>query len=734
MTKISMHFVSSTDEPIAIAPVTIQLTYSAMNQCSNDVIMSRQEEFTTDANGDLLVDLLACDRLYHVTVYDTEQETSIHHDFYVPPVNDPDSVFNLTDLIVKCNTSLSSLPYDEVALIKIIAAKLEAQAAAVAAIAAKNAANVSAEAAQVSENNAQASALEAEEFKNISSTKADEAAGSVETINDILVDLNASLATLPTDIAISGVLEPQNTEGLTVPKIVTSNPILEVPNGPLNAQAQALLNILHSFIRKSAPVVSSISGIKLLVKNSLYTKAFSTGYYTDGDGGGGAYYLDIADTVSLDNGITTIVAQDGGRWKLAETQKISLLQCGLKNTGQPEDAANNVLRFQAAINYAYPLGKKLYAPAGVYKFNAGVLKNSDYFGLNIEGDGYAKTIFDYSLSPANTVFLTLEGGSGYLCGAVISGICFEGSATSIATEIDGQCGQNFHHCQFGINAIGILPHNKRLGSFTEYIIASECDFSTTCIEHLVFRRSEGDASFHGTGLLNCTLGEDQYATKPKIRIGGADSTNNAIFVYNSSLSFQIWKNTNLPVIENNSTLPNQSTHGTITSEYFVEGKNVFCSGTNKIHHVGNITFGTSDKTELGSMVLMESFSTNSTGVRGGWGKSYKEPKAGKLIGGANVIAKLYATHQEVYKVFAVFTSNASPWTYAYELTVFCSSLAPSSVTKVATLSSYFAGNHPEPVFSYVNGELIAEQAEWPEDTIECSVSVTQIASSATSSF
>lgn len=231
MTKISMHFVSSTDDPIALAPVTIQLTYSAMNSCSNDVIMSREEEFTTDANGDLLVDLLACDRLYHVTVYDTEQETSIHHDFYVPPVNDPDSVFNLTDLIVKCNTSLSSLPYDEVALIKIIAAKLEAQAAAAISVSAKN--------------SAQTYATQAEAAKNVAITKAAEAASSAGIatgVSALVTELESKLDTLPTDISVDGLLVSTSDDWEDVPKIVTSNENLEVSNGPMNAQAQALTN------------------------------------------------------------------------------------------------------------------------------------------------------------------------------------------------------------------------------------------------------------------------------------------------------------------------------------------------------------------------------------------------------------------------------------------------------------------------------------------------------------
>lgn len=78
--------------------------------------------------------------------------------------------------------------------------------------------------------------------------------------------------------------------------------------------------------------VDSIVGLRSLQKTSS-THAFVLGYYAKGDGGGGQYYLDIADTASADNGGTVIVAADGGRWKLHVTTWVSIKQFGAKCDG-----------------------------------------------------------------------------------------------------------------------------------------------------------------------------------------------------------------------------------------------------------------------------------------------------------------------------------------------------------------------------------------------------------------
>lgn len=90
-----------------------------------------------------------------------------------------------------------------------------------------------------------------------------------------------------------------------------------------------------------APFVSSIAALKLLDKTTK-THAVATGYYVAGDGGGGTFRLDAADSTSVDNGCTVIVGADGGRWKLLYTNCLSVKQAGAQN-GQDIAAKLNLL-------------------------------------------------------------------------------------------------------------------------------------------------------------------------------------------------------------------------------------------------------------------------------------------------------------------------------------------------------------------------------------------------------
>jgi hypothetical protein len=118
-----------------------------------------------------------------------------------------------------------------------------------------------------------------------------------------------------------------------------------------------------SYIGGNAQNVNSIAALRLLLKGSPSSKAYATGYYTQGDGGGGTYYYDAADTTTADNGGTVIVAADGGRWKLATQGIIGIRQFGAKGDASTNDttAFNNAI---AAMNAG--AFKILYVAAGIY--------------------------------------------------------------------------------------------------------------------------------------------------------------------------------------------------------------------------------------------------------------------------------------------------------------------------------------------------------------------------------
>lgn len=93
-----------------------------------------------------------------------------------------------------------------------------------------------------------------------------------------------------------------------------------------------------AMIGRGAQVVPSIAALKALLKTTPSKHAFVTGFYTQGDGGGGAYYLDTADTTSIEVPGIVVVATDGGRWKLVEGSPIFAETCGAKGDGITDDS------------------------------------------------------------------------------------------------------------------------------------------------------------------------------------------------------------------------------------------------------------------------------------------------------------------------------------------------------------------------------------------------------------
>ncbi|WNG69279.1 hypothetical protein [Cupriavidus gilardii] len=93
-----------------------------------------------------------------------------------------------------------------------------------------------------------------------------------------------------------------------------------------------------SLIGGAPRVVKSINDLKALPKNGAkFVEVL--GYYEPGDMGGGRYWVDAADDTSEDNGGTIIVANDGGRWRLADTKIVSVRQFGAKGDGVFDDTA-----------------------------------------------------------------------------------------------------------------------------------------------------------------------------------------------------------------------------------------------------------------------------------------------------------------------------------------------------------------------------------------------------------
>jgi hypothetical protein len=120
-----------------------------------------------------------------------------------------------------------------------------------------------------------------------------------------------------------------------------------------------------AMIGGAGQVVATIAGLRALLKINPSKNAFVTGYWADGDGGGGQYRYDAADIVTADNGGTVIVAADGGRWKLVLLgSTVTVKQFGARgNFNRTTGAGNDDLpAFQAASNWCAANCTKLFVP------------------------------------------------------------------------------------------------------------------------------------------------------------------------------------------------------------------------------------------------------------------------------------------------------------------------------------------------------------------------------------
>lgn len=201
-------------------------------------------------------------------------------------------------------------------------------------------------------------------------------------------------------------------------------------------------------VGRSAQVVESIAALRLLDKTAVSKDAFVSGYYVQGDGGGGTYYLDEADVISADNGGDIIVAADGGRWKMSRTNAISVKQFGAKGDGIADDTS----AIQSAFNSLPSGGGKLNFPAGKYNYTQLVFDGA--IGLSLVGDGAITTTELICTSSAATDGIKLR--STFDCTA--SFITFNHSLAAFtgylvelnhkpASSIDTQ-GMYFFRCTF----------------------------------------------------------------------------------------------------------------------------------------------------------------------------------------------------------------------------------------------------------------------------------------------
>lgn len=396
--------------------------------------------------------------------------------------------------------------------------------------------------------------------------------------------------------------------------------------------------------------------------------------------------------------------------------------------GATGDGSDQTAAIQAWINYLVNVKKNGYWPPGDYLLTAPILKAQDFYCPSIRGAGAESTRVSFT----GATGLKIKGGSGAIAQAVISGIGWTGNGSNVANEVADQGGVQFKDCKYTDMQIAGLVHNESAGAFTELVTWDACDFDGSCHEVLVYKRTLGTDSFNGTGLTgHCTINEAVGETFSKIRIAGDALTSDNIVVYNAPMNVQVWKQTALPFIKNNSIRLVTNYNGTMTFEVFSGLAFKIADGSTNVYFVGSVS-ELNNLAQAGVLRQCRRFTARADGSVTMLMDPYKTARA-IMIAGANIIASPPTVQDETYFVTAIFTSSASPWRLVYLLAVNMGAIT-KSVTTIAQITAYFAGDLPAPTFSMVGNDVVATQAGWPAATVSVDVSVAQIGLSTVGAF
>lgn len=162
--------------------------------------------------------------------------------------------------------------------------------------------------------------------------------------------------------------------------------------------------------------VDSIAALRAL-SSSRNQRATVLGYYGKGDGGGGVYYVDLLDLVSIDNGGSLIVANDGARWKLSQVEPTDVRQFGAINNGFAGTSAHFQKVFDIGGTHTvkdgtYRLGQTVTSSYAAADFPEVGFPSKR---LSLLGNSSANTIFVNDVQTGSKLAIKLEGtipGSG----------------------------------------------------------------------------------------------------------------------------------------------------------------------------------------------------------------------------------------------------------------------------------------------------------------------------------
>ena len=365
-----------------------------------------------------------------------------------------------------------------------------------------------------------------------------------------------------------------------------STTVISSANTSIVKMNEAIVEINN--IAENAINAITFDNIAQLKLHSSIGRVDVLGYYTKGDGGGGTFYWDSTST-ETDNG-GTIVQATGiatGRWKRPIDETVgNVTKWGAKGDGTTDDTV--------AIQNAFTLNIPLeFIDGKTYLITSTITLDNSSFnrrGLYCNGLSTLKT------TSSNTI-IKVKGGSGGINKYFkLEGIKFVSTlGKGSAIEFAGSCGINYDRCYFENFTDAVLLHNESAGEFTENIVGTNCRF-INCDNSLTYKRTNGNDSFHGSGLSNAWI--DPRTAKSAIKINANCKP------YNSPLTINCF-GTTADIISNLSTLC-PSFYGNLS----LEGHNREIVTTNDIYYAGTIV--SLDNFLLGTLKLVDTFKKTGT--------------------------------------------------------------------------------------------------------------------------
>ena len=436
----------------------------------------------------------------------------------------------------------------------------------------------------------------------------------------------------------------------------------------------------------------------------------------------GMFVPDPSDTVSADNGATILIASNGMRWKRQYSGGVDIRWWGARFDGTTDDTA----AVQACINFAIPKQLIINLPAGTARITAVINVPFANLGLNMVGQGYQLTRFNYAaLANGQSLFLCI-GYPGAVNGATVRGIGFDGNSGTNAFGLVGAGGQLIERCQFGANAFACLMANSSTGSFTEFNVLRDCDFLLGCQSAIWYLQTgTGDASFHGSGIEGGTINNSG--------INSVLVLSPAANPYNAPFSPTIFVHANVTIISYPASagVYRPNFYGTLKLEVQA-GRALLCdapAGT-AIAYVGKV-LSQSTNVVFGSFFICEGVFSALNGSRQTIGGRVSRTQA--LTTGANTLPAIPYNIMEGCVFLAVRVTGPN---YEYR-TLHCSwgSGVGGAMQLIATPGQFNNPGWGPPVVT-LNGsnQIVITNAAYPVSGVIANIDILQIGQSPFSTF